>query len=106
MRTPTEYMKTTLAPGAPWYEVAKVKDKTVVKKKRTKPPQIDENFKTFGNIFSYMSMSIQYPHVVYEGIDGEETYVTINMENGNIKFRDCKEEIIYNFLLSFYMSSS
>lgn len=39
-------MKTVLAPNAKWYEVAKVKqkEKIVVKKPRTKPPQIDKNF--------------------------------------------------------------
>ena len=40
-------MKTVLAPGAPWYEIAKFKGKKVVKKKRTKPPRIDDNFKTW-----------------------------------------------------------
>lgn len=36
--------KTVLAKGAPWYDTPKPKEEAI-KRKRAKPPQIDENFK-------------------------------------------------------------
>ena len=40
-------MKTVLAPGAPWYKIAKPKKEKVPKRRRAKPRQIDENFRNW-----------------------------------------------------------
>jgi len=50
--------KTVLAKGAPWYETAKPKE-AEVKKKRTRPPQIDENFKKWLIKEGYVNDRIQ-----------------------------------------------
>jgi len=50
--------KTVLAKGAPWYETAKPKE-AEIKKKRTRPPQIDENFRKWLIKEGYVNDRIQ-----------------------------------------------